>query len=166
MLAVTAAIFSRASHRLDQLAKAICIPTALGFIIVLLIQIFIRYVLNSSIAWSLEVMQVCFLWSIFMGVSISWKNRAHIMFHFVLDRIPDRLDLPVKLIGHGFALVFFVYVAVYGFRETVRLAPSYFAVLDISENWSQMPVPICGIIMCVHTIDQIFQEILSAADPS
>ena len=163
------AFFSRTvslwSNGLNRLAELICIPTAIGFIVILLVQIFIRFVIQGSIAWSLEVIQICFLWSVFMGVSISWKKRSHIMFHFVIDRLPPGINRLVLLAGHLAALVFFLYVVIYGLRETVRLAPSYFVVLNISENWSQMPVPLSSIFMAVHSLDRILEEIQRTDKP-
>ena len=101
-----------------------------------------------------------------MGVSISWKKRAHIMFHFVIDRLPAGLQRAVLVGGHVMALVFFFYMVTYGFRETVRLAPSIFEVLNISEAWSQLPVPLSGIFMFVHTLDRILQAIQPDDQPT
>ena len=164
MLTSIVSAVHRISDWLDWLAKMICIPTALGFVIILLVQIFIRFVIHGSIAWSLEVIQVCFFWSVFMGISISWKDRSHIMFHFVIERLSPALQGFVLQFGYAAALVFFVYVVIYGFQDSIRLAPSYFEVLGVSENWSQIPVPFSGFIMAVHTIDRIFQQLLANDD--
>lgn len=156
---------SRMSNGLNRLAELICVPTAIGFIVILLVQIFIRFVIMGSIAWSLEVIQLCFLWSVFMGVSIAWKNRSHIMFHFVIDRLPSGLRQVVLLSGHVTALVFFIYMVVYGLGETVRLWPSIFEVLHISEAWAQLPVPLSGLFMGVHTLDRILEDIQPVEKP-
>ncbi len=158
MLAAIAYRVNRISDGLNQCAKWVCVPVAIGFIVIMLVQIFIRFVLGGSIAWSLEMIQILFFWAVFIGVSISWKNRAHIMFSFILDRLPKSLNIPVSLGGHVVALIFFIYMTLVGFREFVALAPNHFEVLEISENWSQLPIPISGALMIVHTLDQLLQE--------
>ena len=165
-MAFISKIVNQWSNGLNRLAELICIPTAIGFIIILLVQIFFRFVIQGSIAWSLEVIQICFLWSVFMGVSIAWKKHSHIMFHFVIDRLPSDLQRLMLLVGHAAALVFFLYIVIYGFRESVRLAPSHFEVLNISENWSQLPVPLSSFFMAVHTLDRILQEIQPVEMPA
>jgi TRAP-type C4-dicarboxylate transport system permease small subunit len=162
VLAGIASRVSRLSDGLNQCVKWICVPTALGFILIMLVQIFIRFVLGGSIAWSLEMIQILFFWAVFTGVSISWKNRMHIVFSFIVERLPKWLNLPVAMTGHISALVFFIYVVGVGFQEFVALEPNHFEVLEISENWSQLPIPISGALMIVHTLDQLLQEWLTA----
>ena len=60
-------------------------------------QVFMRYVLNSSIGWTDEVSRLTFVWSIFLGIPLGIRLGSHIGMELLSSRFPPRLqDLLVR----------------------------------------------------------------------
>ncbi|MFO6463817.1 TRAP transporter small permease [Jannaschia sp. KMU-145] len=83
--------FGRAIHSLEETAIAILLGsmTLLTFIAVVL-----RYVFNSQLIWSLEVILILFAWLVIFGVSYGFKITAHLG----VDALTNILPTPAKRI--------------------------------------------------------------------
>lgn len=56
--------------------------------LLLITQVFFRYVLNSPLGWSEELARFCFVWMIFIGSAYLAGRNAHIAVSFIVDRCP------------------------------------------------------------------------------
>lgn len=55
-------------------------------------QVFLRYVLNSSIGWADEVSRLAFIWAIFLAIPLGVKVGAHIGIEMLTSRLRPRLQ--------------------------------------------------------------------------
>jgi TRAP-type C4-dicarboxylate transport system permease small subunit len=64
------------------------------------LQVFMRYLLNSSIGWADEVSRLTFVWSIFLGIPLGVRTGSHIGMELVTSRLPERLrDILVRVMA-------------------------------------------------------------------
>ncbi len=56
------------------------------FVILTALQVFLRYVLNSSLYWSDELARFCLIWFIFLGVIIITTENDHIKVGIYVNR--------------------------------------------------------------------------------
>jgi TRAP-type C4-dicarboxylate transport system permease small subunit len=159
MLSTLSSGLSRLSRWLDLVARWICAPMGLAFFFCLLMQIFIRFVLQGSLAWSMEVLKICFMWSIFMGIAISLKENNHIVFSFVTDRLPETIRQYAAFVCQVLALGFFTYIALMSFTEYLQ-STAMFMILEIPERWAHLPLPISAAMMTVYTLDDIVKRMV------
>jgi len=153
------AVFDRISHYADLLARIVCVPTTAGFFIILLLQVFFRYVLKSSLAWYTELIKIVFLWSLFLAFTIALKSGDHVTFKFLFDRLPRTVQKWLAFVCQFLALGFFIFMVWGGFKQFNFISPSIFEILGISEKWAVLSFPIAGIIMTIHTIDTIMKSL-------
>jgi TRAP-type C4-dicarboxylate transport system permease small subunit len=160
MLSTLSSGLSRLSCWLDLISRWICAPMGLAFFFTLLLQIFIRFVLQGSLAWSMEVLKICFMWSIFMGIAITLKEKKHIMFSFVTDQFSDTAQAYVGFFCQVLSLGFFVYITLMSFTEYLN-STAMFMILEIPERWAHLPLPISAAMMTVYVLDDIFKRLVS-----
>lgn len=153
-------VTGRISHYVDLLAKIVCVPATASFFVILLLQVFFRYVLKSSLAWYTELIKIVFLWSLFLAFTIALKSGDHITFKFLYDRLPGTVQKWLSLVCQFLALGFFIFMIWGGFKQFDFISPSIFEILGISERWAVLPFPIAGIIMTIHTIDTIAKSLV------
>ncbi len=55
-------------------------------------QVFMRYVLNSSIGWTDEVSRLTFVWSIFLAIPLGIKAGVHIGMEIMTARMPAKVQ--------------------------------------------------------------------------
>ena len=53
----------------DNLEKMLCTITLALMSAIIVLQVFFRYVLNNSLAWSEELARYLFIWTIYIGIS-------------------------------------------------------------------------------------------------
>lgn len=62
----------------EHIESSILIFLSILTVVVVFIQVFMRYVLGSSLIWSEELARYAFIWMIYIGVSYGVKRQAHI----------------------------------------------------------------------------------------
>jgi TRAP-type C4-dicarboxylate transport system permease small subunit len=150
----------------DLVAKIICFPTALGFLVVLLLQVLFRYVLLQPIEWYLEVVGLTYIWSLFMGISMAFKAGSHIQFRFLFNKLGAKIQRYLSFICQVMALVFFMFMAIYGVKLCITAKDYILPTIEISQGWKFLCVPISGVILVLHTMDLIIGNILDMVSQS
>jgi TRAP-type C4-dicarboxylate transport system permease small subunit len=84
-------------------------------------QVFMRYVLGSSLAWSEELARYCFIWLVYLGISYGVKKQRHIKVDIVLILLKDKWKIVLNIIANLIFLAFAVFVIIYGYSIADRL---------------------------------------------
>lgn len=155
---------NRASRHADRIAYLVCFPMSAIFVLVILLQVLFRYVLQAPIEWYLEVVEISFMWALFMGISIGYKAGSHIQFVILFDRLPPLVQRGLAFICQGIGLAFFVFMIVYGFQFFLFSRNYFMPTIEISQQWKFLCVPISGFIMAVHTLELIFGNVKDVMD--
>lgn len=131
---------------------------------VFLLEVLFRYVLHTSLVWSLEVNRILFVWVVFLGLTIGWKRGEHIRFDFLRRALPPGLqrsaDLFVELVGLGF----FLFVLRQGLPLLDLAWTTTFPTLRISQGWLYLAVPVGAAIAAFHGVVRI--AVLSFPGPA
>lgn len=93
-------------------------------------QIFARYVLNSPLSWSEEVARFMFVWSGFVSVSYCIQKGIAIRIEQLVDFLPAKLRKAVDISVTLILLAYFIYILPYAYDfffrsvEAGQLAPA------------------------------------------
>jgi TRAP-type C4-dicarboxylate transport system permease small subunit len=75
---------------LDALEKALFAVAALALTAmtaVILLQVFLRYVVNSPTSWSEEFATLCFVWCVMLVIPLGIRHQEHISMEFLVNAI-------------------------------------------------------------------------------
>ena len=72
----------------DRLAQGAIIVTMISMVAIVSAQVFLRYVLNSSIGWADEVSRLTFVWTIFLAIPLGIKAGVHLGIDILVTRLP------------------------------------------------------------------------------
>ena len=90
----------------DRYASGILLIT---ITVLVCLQVFFRYVLNSPLAWTEDWMVYTFCWLIYMAAAACVKTRGHLQVDLLYDRLPQGTQKIVTLLNDivwlGFSLV-------------------------------------------------------------
>ena len=78
------------SNGLDLLEKVLFSVAALALSAmtgVILLQVFLRYVVNSPTSWSEEFATLCFVWCVMLVIPLGVRHQEHISMEFLVHRI-------------------------------------------------------------------------------
>lgn len=89
-------------------AEEVFLISSLAFNVVLIfIQVVMRYIFQNSLSWSEELARYVFLWQTWVGASYAVKARRHFRVEMLVDLLKGRLrqwyELMVLLVWCGFS---------------------------------------------------------------
>ena len=119
---------------------------------VVIVQVFCRYVLNSSLFWSEELARYLLVWPSFLGATAAYHRRLHPRVDVLTTRLSGNLSRGVRLLVHLFSSVLFGVMVYHGaaFAYFVRFQIS--PALAIPKWFIFMVIPISGIIFFLHLL--------------
>ncbi|PFG05049.1 TRAP transporter small permease [Bacillus sp. es.034] len=105
----------------ENLEKYILFLLTLVMVVVVFIQVFMRYVMENSLSWSEELARYCFIWLIYIGISYAVKHKRHISVDAALLLFKDKMKIVISIISNLLFLIFCVYVVIYGYGIASQL---------------------------------------------
>lgn len=112
---------------------------ASGFIVIttalVLMNVFLRYFLNTGLSWSEEVSTSCFVWSVFLGSASAYRRGMHIGVDILVNQLPKMIRNLVKFLVHVVLLVTNGYIF---YLSIIFVSLSYkkpTSVLGVSSAW-------------------------------
>ena len=132
------------------------------FVCVVIVQeVLRRFVLNYSSAWTQETAQYAFIYLGYVGASFAVKERAHIRFDILLQRLPARMHGWVYLFAEFCTLVFAV-IATYWCLRTVQQLWQFGGttpVLRVNKIWAEAALPIGFTLMIVRCLQMMWRDV-------
>ena len=79
-------------------------------------QVIMRYVFNNSSFWSEELARYIFMWQIWLGASIGFKDDKHIKIEFFTNMLRGKVKVFFSLVSNLLMLAFCVFLVVKGWE--------------------------------------------------
>ncbi len=114
-------------------------------VVVIFLQVIMRYVFGNSLAWSEEIARYAFIWLIYIGVSYAVKRNKHLgvdAFGMMFER---KGRLVIAFIANISFLIFALVMTYYGIDIVSRVTRTS-AALQIPLMWVYL-APVVGMIL-------------------
>lgn len=85
--------------------------------ILIVVQVFMRYVMGNSLSWSEELVRWMFVWFIWIGVSYGFKARKHIAITVVPNAMSPVAQRYIGILVSVLMIVFFLWLAWLGYKQ-------------------------------------------------
>jgi TRAP-type C4-dicarboxylate transport system permease small subunit len=130
--------------------------------VVMILAVFFRFALNSSIGWSDEITSLLLAVMMFLVIGVGMHERFHIGLSAIFDRIglSARRWLDVAL--HVVALMFFALIAAEGIRVAMTSMDMRLATLPLPRGLFQLSAPIgsgFAALVCLNNIVKVVRGI-------
>lgn len=116
--------FLRPAQTLDKgmmyVERTICVGGTIVMVVSILLDIFARNVLNSSIFWAQELARYMMILAIFFGCSVCVREKAHLGIDMLVNALPQKLRKIVDLSAYLFAFFAFAILAYLQFSFAAR----------------------------------------------
>ncbi|MDC3423419.1 TRAP transporter small permease [Aquibacillus sp. 3ASR75-11] len=125
--------------------------TLVGVILLTGLNVLLRYIFNSPIAWTMEVALGLFVWFVFIGVSSTMKRDGHIGVDFFVKKLPRPLRIVGEIIRAAAIYFVLVYVFIYlGSNLTLSATGKLTPIIGLSYQLIDIAVPIGGALTAIH----------------
>lgn len=145
------------------LAKLLAgIATILLSIMTLLVlyQVFTRYVLNNPAAFTEELVRYSLIWTGFIGAAYAFLTRQHMCLVLVRDKLSPSGKRILMTAIDILILIFAIFViTIGGFKLAMSAQKVYSALLGIPRSLVYAMAPISGIFIIIAQIINIYEDV-------
>lgn len=106
----------------DNCELFICSMALVGLFICMILSVFFRYVLNSSLTWVEELGCYLFVWFSLVGAAYSTKQGAHLRVDVIVSIVPAPIRMAMNFISETVMTLFFLYMSVEGMKAMISIA--------------------------------------------
>lgn len=153
-----AAGYDSALAHLDRGARWLIVACTAAMIVVVSVQVALRYLLNTSIDWSDEVSRLLFVWCMFLAIPLGIREGSHVGVELLVQFVPAA---PRRQLARLCTLAAIGMMAVV-LWQTVRIAADTWdelmPTLSISANWFLVPVAVSAVHSVLHLVPLLWRE--------
>lgn len=152
-------------EKLEKVFNFILITFTSAMFIIVVFNVFMRFIMNNSIGWADELSRFIFIWISFLGAVLAYKSDEHVGLSFVVDRIKSAAIREIFfVIQRVCVLVIVSIMTYYGYFVTVA-AKNVSPALSIPLSAVYMIVPFCALIMSLISIAKIVGALTNKTNP-
>lgn len=123
-----------------------------AMVIIVIMNVFLRYFFNTGVSWSEEVATICFVWAVFIGASATFKHKMNVGIDFLINLLPRVLQSVIKSSVDLLLIVVTGYITYLGFVFTKLAANKPTAVLGISSAYVNSALIVGFGLMTIYSI--------------
>ena len=135
---------------------------AIMFIVMILLvtaQVFSRFFMNTSMAWSEEVSRILLVWTVFFGTMLVYQERGHVWVANLVDAVPPTARKIILFFSYIIQFVFFAAVlwGSYIYYPTAAMRTTPVNLLSLTLIYSCVPITaFCMEIFCIRDMVKLF----------
>ncbi len=151
------------SHRLNAGVEYLLFGLGFSMSLIVAVQVFFRYALNSSLFWSEELARFMLVWLTFLGASAAYRRGVHPGVDVLYRRMPPWLKRTSAVLIHLVSIGLFCVMIFYGyqFAHFVRfqISPALYL-----PKWIVFSIiPVSGGILTLHGLAFLLGELTGEA---
>lgn len=138
-----------------------------GIVLIMLSELFLRNVLNSSFRASTELCGFLFMWMAFMGIVVLYDNNAMISLDMFSSRMKEPVSTVCWFLNKFFSLGLGV-VMVFSYKQLYPvISTSMFSTMQfLSKAWHFLPMALAGAFIAMKTLYEILERIMNRKQKS
>jgi TRAP-type C4-dicarboxylate transport system permease small subunit len=123
-------------------------------VLVIVLQILARTV-GAAFSWTQEYACFSYVWSIFLGVALVYRNDAHIKISFLVDWLPRGVQRVVDGIGELLVLLCLSVVFIPSVGNAVKGLRASSPSMQIPMFWIDVSIPVCLAMLIVQSAKRL-----------
>jgi TRAP-type C4-dicarboxylate transport system permease small subunit len=118
--------------------------------LVVVLQVFNRFVLQTPLAWSEDLAMLLFHWVAFLGAALGVKRMRHFGIDLVVKSLPERVRHRVELIVPAMMALVALTMITEGMKLLEINRNRVYSSMDVSYTWTFLSVPVSGALILVY----------------
>lgn len=152
--------FAAIKFWMDKILSIACAVLLTFMTVLVLIQVFSRYVLNSPVAFTEELVRYSLIWTGFIGAAYAFSTREHMSLTLMRDKFTGKAHTALLVVIDGLILLMAIFVfTIGGFKLAVSASREFSALLGIPLSLVYSIAPISGVFIVLAQIINIYEDI-------
>jgi TRAP-type C4-dicarboxylate transport system permease small subunit len=149
---------NRLSNGLHEATKWFLITTGAAMSVIVLLQVFFRFVIYIPFPWSEESARYLMIWMGMVGAAAAMRYGRHIGVTVLIERLPPRVYRFLSPFTDLAMVAFLVVMAREGFRLAVENAVQYSPAMNLPMLVPYLAIPIGAALMILEITASQLQE--------
>ncbi len=120
--------------------------------VLVIINVFLRYFMNTGLYWSEEVATGCFVWAVFLGASAGYKRKMHVGINMITNALKPTLRAIVIFLVDIILLFINGYIFIIALEYLKISSRKPTPVLGISSAFISSAILVSFFLMSLYTI--------------
>lgn len=127
--------------------EAVLFVLVLSLLILIVLQVFARYVLQASLPWTEEVARMVLVWAVMLGAAIAMERKEHYAITVLSARFRGATRLWALVITNFLGVVFLAALAYHGAEYMSANMKTTYVSTQWSRGWVYLALPVGAAIM-------------------
>lgn len=150
---------SRLSRNINHGVELFVFVMGLSMALIVVVQVFFRYVLNHSLFWSEELARYLLVWLTFLGTSSAYFRHVHPGVDIIYSRMPEKMKhisaIMVHLVCMGVFGIMIVYGCQFAWFVRFQISPA----LSLPKWIISGIIPVSGLVLMLHAFVFFMDEL-------
>ena len=152
--------FAAIKFWMDKILSIACAVLLTFMTVLVLIQVFSRYILNSPVAFTEELVRYSLIWTGFIGAAYAFSTREHMALTLVRDKLTGRPHQILVIFIDALILLLAIFViTIGGYKLAVSARAEFSALLGVPRTLVYSIAPISGIFIIIAQIINLYEDI-------
>jgi len=144
----------------DHIEEIFLIVLLTGMSLVIGLQVFMRYVMKSSLSWSEEIARYMFIWMVYIGISYGIKRERHVKIDAAVKLFPKKIQKYIFVLSDLIFLVFAIIIII----QSKNVAMTIFELgqispgTGISMGYVYIAIPIGFTLVGIRLIQNVISK--------
>jgi len=126
-----------------------------GMAIVIIINVFMRYVLNTGLRWGEEVAKLLMVWFTFIAMAVGVKQGLHISLHLLPKNLPEKLEKSLTFLKDIITLIIAGVFFIYGIKLVQFTSRSIMPATEWPSSILYLILPIAAVLIASEALMDI-----------
>ena len=145
----------RLVRRLIRGCEFLAMAIGIWLMVILVINVFTRYVLNFTLFWVDESSELLLVWLMLAVAPIGFHENFHITMSFLGDVAPRPVRFVLALFTNLGTVLFFVIAGYYGILSTINEFGSSLFSIPIMRGWVTWILPVSSAVILLVCLNNI-----------
>lgn len=127
-------------------------------------QVFARYILNSPLVWSEEVIKYLMIWIVLLGTAVALRKGLLISVEIVLHIVPKLINKIMQVLITLINSVFLFLLVQYGFKILNTIQGQTTGALELPVSWTYASIPVASLLALINCVAVLFEILTSKGD--
>ncbi len=151
----------------DAAVNTFMVVTFIFIFIVVLLQIYYRYIIGSPLVWSEELSRYVFIWVSMVGWVLATRSGTHIRITFIEERLPGPIRKAVQTVFRVCTLLFLGVLAYWGADMASRtFGRSVVTLPGLTMGMVYAALPVSAILSMFYVVCDLIQPEKAKTDPA
>lgn len=140
---------------LARLTELACHALLVVIVLVTVMQVALRFLLDSPTSWSEEVALLCLVWFGMLAVALGVREHGHIAITALRDALPRAPAAALDILAEGLVLLFAMFLTIRG-GDLVSLAGAQLLpASQLPKLWLYLPASVGGGLMALNALGNL-----------